>query len=152
HEGVRCRAEIEIDLPDQHVLVQGGGAPVRHEWEAGASLLLEVDTGDLPARANSTRGSLARVLLEPRDEFIQVVRGESLSRKYPLRGVCQQRHRFEILHYVILELIARAVEDVRAPMADAHCVAIGCRARDPAHANAAARPGHVLDDHGLTER
>src|SRR5216684_4045586 len=111
HEAARRLAETEVDLPSQHVLVEGGAAAIRHEWEAGAGLLLEVDTGDLrTADANCPRGGLAGVLLQPLDEFLQVLCWKILPCNDPLRGVCQERHRFEILYYVILELIARTIE------------------------------------------
>jgi hypothetical protein len=69
-----------------------------------------------------------------------------------IQGVCQERYRFEIPHDIVWELIARAIEDMRLPMANAHGVAIRRCARDPAHADATARTEHVLDDHGLAER
>jgi hypothetical protein len=67
-------------------------------------------------------------------------------------GCLPKRDRFEIVHNIVLELIGRAIEDMRLPMADAYHVAIRCRSRDPTHADAAARTGDVFDDHGLTER
>ncbi len=99
HEGARRLAETEVDVPSQHILVERGAAAVRHKLEAGTGLLLEVDAGDLwAADANCAYCRLARVFFQP-----------GLSRNDPLRSVGQQRHWFEILHHVVLELITRAI-------------------------------------------
>ena len=50
------------------------------------------------------------------------------------------------------EIERRAVHDMRVPMADADGVAIGSRARDPPHADAAAAARHIFNDDGLAER
>jgi hypothetical protein len=69
-----------------------------------------------------------------------------------LRCVGEERNRLKVLHHVVLQIERRAVEHVRAGMTDRQCVAVGRRARDPANAQAAACPSHVLDHDGLAER
>jgi hypothetical protein len=52
--------------------------------------------------------------------------------------ICQQRHRLEIIQHVVRKVQGRAVHDVRVPMTDTHCVAVGRCTCDPPDANAAA--------------
>src|SRR5262245_25858167 len=66
HEGTRRLAESEVDVPSQHILVEGGGAAVGDVWEARTGALLEIDTGDLRATdANRARCRLTGVFFKP---------------------------------------------------------------------------------------
>src|SRR5262249_18280209 len=68
HEGARRLTETEVDMPGQHVLVEGGAAAIRHKLEARSGLLLEVDAGDLRATdANRACRRLTGIFLHPVD-------------------------------------------------------------------------------------
>ena len=106
-------------------------------------------------RGAGARGSLrglVRVRLQPGDQFLQVVRRHSLLGDDQQRLAGQQRDRLEVVEQIVLQRVDRAVEHVRARIADAHRVAVGRCAHDAADADAAARAGHILDDDGLPER
>ena len=92
------------------------------------------------------------VLLEPGDKLDQVFRWQGLLGDQPHRTVRHQRDRLEILHHVERQGIGGAVDHVRLPVAENNRAAVGRRARDPAGADGAARPGRVFDDDGLPER
>src|SRR5262249_47604199 len=59
HEAARRLAQSEVDVPSQHILIEGGGAAVRYEWEARTGAVLEVDTGDHPAPPMPTVPTIA---------------------------------------------------------------------------------------------
>src|SRR5260370_15997103 len=70
HEGTRRLAESEVDVPSQHILVEGGATTVRYEWEARTGALLKIDTGDLRATdANCACCRLTGVFFQPGDQF-----------------------------------------------------------------------------------
>src|SRR5206468_3685251 len=109
-EGARRLAESEVDVPGQHILVEGGATAIGYEREARTSAPLEVDTGDLRATdANCPGCCLPRVLLQASDQFLEILRRQCLSCNDPLRSICEQRHRFEVFDYIVLESITRAV-------------------------------------------
>ena len=64
----------------------------------------------------------------------------------------RQRHRLEVRHHVVLQVVHRCVDDMRAPVAHHQRVAVGRRAGAAAHGDRARGAGDVLDDHRLAER
>jgi hypothetical protein len=76
-----------------------------HELEAGAGELLQIGAGDV-RRAAGTGGArqcLVRIGLQPRDQFAQIFRRESILRDNELWTVRNQRDRLEIIDEVVLE-------------------------------------------------
>ena len=132
--------------------IAGAAAAVRHEQEAGAGVVLEIGRSDAMRHRRHPHRYLARVGLDPRDQLVQVLRGDRGIADDQLRIGSDQRHRLEVLEEIVRERIGRAVEHMGAPLADAQRIAVGRRAGDPADADAAVRPGDVLDDDGLPER
>ena len=117
-------------------------------------VLLEIDAADMRCAAGSggaLRG-LVRVGLEPVDQFLEVVRRQGFPHDSELRIGRDQRDRLEIVQHVVWQLVDRAVDHMRAPMADTDRVAVGRGARDASDADRARRSGCVLDDDGLAER
>ncbi len=104
------------------------------------------------ARPNEALRHLLLVRLQPRDQLGQRLGRQSAAREHQQRARDQQRDRLEIGHHVIGQRIDRAVEDLRADVADADGVAVRRRARDAADAERAARAADVLDHEGLPER
>jgi hypothetical protein len=64
----------------------------------------------------------------------------------------EHRDRLEVLLDVVIELVDRAVEDMRAEKAELKRVSVGRRPDDAAGADGAGRAGDVLDDDRLAER
>jgi hypothetical protein len=93
-----------------------------------------------------------RIGPEPVGQFFEVVGREGFPHHGKLRIGRDQRDRLEIVQHVVWQLIDRAVDYVRAPMADADRVAVGLGTGDPSDADRARRSGCILDDDGLTER
>ena len=97
-------------------------------------------------------GCGARIRLQPSNELRQVVCRKRASCGDQHRGLAEQRDRREIAPQIELERIDSAIGDEIIPVADDERVAIGSSTGHAAGANASVRTGHVLDNHGLTER
>src|SRR5258705_9675160 len=95
---------------------------------------------------------LVRVSLQPRDEGLQVICGESPPCGDKIGLGREQRDRFEVPQQVVLQRIDSTVADVCAPAADDDRISVRCRTCDPPNADAASRATHVLNDDGLTKR
>ena len=90
--------------------------------------------------------------LQPLQQFLQRFGRNRVLADDDHRIARQQHHRLEIGHEVVAELVDRAVGDVGAEMAETDGVAVGRRAHRASDPDRAARPGHVLDQHGFAER
>ena len=78
--------------------------------------------------------------------------GSDLPADYQHRVAGQQRDRLEVAEQIIRQLVDRAVDDMRAPVAEAERVAVGAAPRDAADADGAGGAGDILDDDVLSER
>ena len=104
------------------------------------------------AHAGRSHHGLARIGLQPPDQFLDVLCGHGPGGDDQLRTVREQRHRLKISQQVVGQRVDRPVDDVRAPVPDAQRITIASRAGDPADTDVTARAGHVLDDDRLPER
>jgi hypothetical protein len=104
------------------------------------------------SRARGAGADLALIGAHPFDQLFQVVRRHVFFRDDELRIGRQQRDRIEVFQEIIGERIDRAVDDMRAPVADAERVAVGRRAHDTSNRDRARGAGRVLDHDGLSER
>src|SRR6516164_7379042 len=59
--------------------------------------------------------------------------------------------RLEIIQHVVRKVQGRAIHDMRVPMTDTDCVAIGSCTCDPPYANATGPTAHIFDNDGLAE-
>ena len=82
----------------------------------------------------------------------EIVDGQRQPADHQIRVAGNQRDRLEILEHVVGERIDRAVDDVRAPVAEAQRVAVRRCTRDAAMGDAAGGAAVVLDDDGGAER
>ena len=94
-----------------------------------------------------------RIGLEPCNQLTrQIRRRHRIARDNDLWGRGNERNRRKILDDVVGQRINGAVDNMRAPNAEAERVSVRRRACDPADANAPRRAAHVLDDDRLTQR
>ena len=102
HERQRADRLIErqIDVPGGQVAHHVGRArAIRHEGEARAGHLLEIDAADMLARSGAAGagGQLARVRLDVGDQLLQVLRRQVLLADHDVGIVRQLRDRLEVL-------------------------------------------------------
>ena len=135
-------------------LDRGLHALVRHELEARAGDVLEVDRVDVGAagRPDIADADLAGIGLHPGDQLLQVRGREILARGDHQRVARQQRDRLEIAAQIIGQRIDRAVDDVRAVVAVAQRIAVGRRLHRAFDAGHARLAGDILDHDRLAER
>ena len=128
----RHLVEHDVDLPGNQVLQHLGRAAIRHELEAGADRILEIDGGEVRRAAGAGRSDrhLVGFRLEPDDQLFQILRRRGRVCNEQLVIARQHRHRLEIPHKIVLERIDRAVDDVRAEVAENESMTVGRRPRD----------------------
>jgi hypothetical protein len=147
--------EREVDVAGRDVANDVGGASlVRHELELGAGDLLEIDTGDVlaGAQARGALGRLVRIGLQPGDQLLEILRREILPHHSDIGILRQAGDRYEVLLDVVVQIVDRAVGDVRRPVADAHRVAVRRGVHGAADADGTVGAGDVLDHDRLAER
>ena len=150
---LRHLVEHHVDATGHQVEQRRIGAAIGHELQMGAGEIFEIDAGNVRAGADA-RGADggARVGLDPGDELGEVLRRQRVAADHQHRIGRQLRDRLEIAQQIVGQRVDRAVDHVRAPVADAQRVAVGCRFRDAADADAAGGAGDVFDDDILPER
>src|SRR5262249_57542314 len=94
--------------------------------EAGARVSLKVSSQDIrsAADASNSHSPLARVFLQPSDQFRQILCRQNLSWNDPHRTVGHQRYRFEILHHIVLKPVGGTIDRMRLPLSDLAHLAI----------------------------
>ena len=144
-----------VDLARQRVLHGQERCRGRADLRGGLGDVHEQQTGemtDAAVAAVAERG-LSRVRPHPGNQALKIVGREILLASEEERRIGQECQRLEVIQQVVRQpLIGRAGDDVRAVLADADRVAVGCRARDAADRDGAAGARGVLDDDGLPER
>src|SRR5216683_8391308 len=104
------------------------------------------------AWAAGSLNRLARIRLQPSNQFLQVVRRHGfLANNQKLSG-CNQRDRLEVLQHIVRESQNSTIEDVRSHAAEAERVAVRYRAGDAAGADTSGGASQVLDNDRLTKR
>ena len=102
-------ADPQVDLPADQILVGRAAAAIRHELEARAGDVLEMDAADVARAAGADGGGrrLVRVGFQPGDQLLQIVRRQSLPPDDHGRRDQQHRNRLEIVQDVVGDRIHR---------------------------------------------
>src|SRR5262249_46134329 len=99
----------------------------------------------------SAEGGSVWICLQPRNQFLQVVRGQGfLCAKNAIEDLVQ-RHWLKIALYVVWKRVDGTVGDMRSPIARAECVAIGSGAKHSGGADIAVCATHVFNNDCLTK-
>ena len=97
-------------------------------------------------------GRLVRVVLQPADQFVQLLRRQRRPADDELRAVPDQADRLEVVQDVVLQRIDGTVENMRSPVTDDDGVAVRRRARHSDARQRARCASDVFDDDGLPQR
>ncbi len=152
-QGLRCFRAEHVDLSRHQVLHDWRAPAVRHEREARSGLLLKVEQADMrPAASPDRRGRrLARVGLEPGDQFLGILRRERVPADDHQGRGAQEGDGLKLQHRIVGDRIHGAGADMARPVADAERIAVGRGLRGAADADAGAGTGDILDHHRLPE-
>ena len=96
--------------------------------------------------------AVALFVLQPADQFAQILGRQRRLADDELRAVADQRHRLEIVQHVILQRIDRAIEHMRAPVPDGERISVRRGPRGAQPGDGAGRAGDVFDHHRLPQR
>jgi hypothetical protein len=84
-QGIRRLVAHQVDLSPDQILHRRCATAIRHKLKTGAGDVLEIDAAEVRSAARADRASrgLARVCLEPSNQFRQVLRRKGIFGYYP---------------------------------------------------------------------
>src|SRR5262249_47331264 len=113
------------------------------------------DSGNMSrtARPGVPQGSLVGVCLQPRDQFLQVVRRNGVLCQKDLRGIRHERNRIKIVDHIVGECIDSRIHHMYVERkSEAMVVAVGLGAGYATSTKGSIRAGNIFNDKGLAER
>ena len=138
--GIRGLIDHQVDLSGDEILQRRSRAAVGNELKLGADRILEIDAGKVRTGADpgGAGGDLAAVGLDPGDQLAQALGRHRVLGDDHHRIAADQADRVEVVDEIELKRVDRAVDHMRAQMADADRIAVGRRSHRTTDADGSA--------------